>query len=244
MATKTKIPTIQSTTNYSQFNFFDENRGIDPANYKNLRESIEEVNLLHLKPIVVDQDMYVIDGQHRLQVAADLGVPIYYVQGEIADIHAVINLNANMRPWKLKDYLQYFCKKGKQDYIELREFQTTHDLNITDAINLLGFGGTSAWQSALQKFKRGNFEIRTREVAEDFIDKIEQLSKFYDFAKTRSFIRAFMKLYKSDKFDFERLYNKATYASRKVQRSPNADMYLRQLDELYNFNTNDTVHFF
>ena len=73
------MSTIYKTTDYSQFKFLPGNRKI-AGNI--LIESILEKNKLATHPIVVSKDMFVIDGQHRLDAASSLGIPIYYIIDE------------------------------------------------------------------------------------------------------------------------------------------------------------------
>ena len=72
---------IHSTQNYRQFNFIRENRDV---NFKSLLESVQKKNLLDCHPIICDEDLNVIDGQHRLKVAETLQVPIYYIISKTA----------------------------------------------------------------------------------------------------------------------------------------------------------------
>ena len=53
------------------------NRPINERYVTELKKEIERKNLLHVNPILVSDDYTVIDGQHRLAIAQDLGVPIY-----------------------------------------------------------------------------------------------------------------------------------------------------------------------
>ena len=54
------------------------NRPIDPRHLAEAGCSDQEKNLLRDNPIAVDHNGCVVDGQHRLKAAEQLGVPIYY----------------------------------------------------------------------------------------------------------------------------------------------------------------------
>jgi ParB-like chromosome segregation protein Spo0J len=49
---------------------------------KRLAEEMKVKNLLHLYPIVIDQDGVILDGQHRFEAAKSIESEIYYVQSE------------------------------------------------------------------------------------------------------------------------------------------------------------------
>ena len=70
---------VEETTDYKQFKKVKGNRGYAQRHLKNLVSSIAQNNLLQYSPIIVNDKMEVIDGQHRLAAAQSLGLPIYYV---------------------------------------------------------------------------------------------------------------------------------------------------------------------
>lgn len=74
---------MKSTTNYDMFKFRDDNRTkIRKRHVDTLAESIQRNNQLEKHPIVVNQDMEIINGQHRLCAAKELGIPVYYIVQE------------------------------------------------------------------------------------------------------------------------------------------------------------------
>ena len=59
-------PVIQRTNKYDLFKRIESNREVNPAHLKKIEKSISEKNFLHLYPIIVNERMEIIDGQHRL----------------------------------------------------------------------------------------------------------------------------------------------------------------------------------
>ena len=72
---------VYQSVNYAQFQPIDGNRTILQHHLKRLKKSMEE-NFL-ISPILVNEKMEIIDGQHRFEAAKSLGLPIYFfiVQG-------------------------------------------------------------------------------------------------------------------------------------------------------------------
>src|SRR5690606_774965 len=70
---------MNKTTDYSIFGEIESNREVDLRHVRKLMKAIEKRNLLHLNPIIVDEQNRVIEGQHRLEAAKQLQVPIYYI---------------------------------------------------------------------------------------------------------------------------------------------------------------------
>ena len=54
---------IYKTTNYSIFSFLQGNRSVSKKN--SLVKSIQKIDLTMYKPILVDSEFRIIDGQHR-----------------------------------------------------------------------------------------------------------------------------------------------------------------------------------
>ena len=68
---------ILKTTEYTMFKFIKGNRPINYTHVGNLVNSIKEKDLA--MPIIVDQDMNVVDGQHRLKAYEILSKPVTYI---------------------------------------------------------------------------------------------------------------------------------------------------------------------
>jgi hypothetical protein len=102
---------IYHTQNYDIFKFSPKNRPHE--DYKYLLESIRKNNLLHENPIKVDFDMKVLDGQHRLRSARELGVPIYFEYSSAKE--SDIPLLQVQKTWHLLDYA-HFYRDEKEDY--------------------------------------------------------------------------------------------------------------------------------
>jgi hypothetical protein len=69
---------VYITTKYSQFKILSDNRDVNSLHVKRLVESFNDMHLVC--PIIVNENMEVIDGQHRLQASIETGLPIYYIQ--------------------------------------------------------------------------------------------------------------------------------------------------------------------
>lgn len=63
---------IKRTNNYDMFKRLEGNRFVDPKKVNKLKKSINEVGYIS-NPIIVNEKMEVIDGQHRLEALKELG---------------------------------------------------------------------------------------------------------------------------------------------------------------------------
>ena len=69
---------VYETTDYEQFGKLKGNRNINEAQVIGIRNSIEKIGYQPV-PILVNERLEVIDGQHRLEAARTLGIPIYFI---------------------------------------------------------------------------------------------------------------------------------------------------------------------
>lgn len=175
MADKTSV---LSTKNYDQFQTILGNR---LTNYDHIRTLVREItakNLLATCPIIVNEKMEVIDGQHRLEAAKLLGVPIYYVKVEGLTIKQVVRLNRSQKPWKLGDYLELHVAHKNQNYLLLKEFIEKHHISITNGMIILSsVGYVTADRS---KFKEGDWRATTSlEDAEELMALFSRLKPMF-----------------------------------------------------------------
>jgi hypothetical protein len=169
---------IKQTTNYQLFKKHESNRAIDETNLKKLRNSVQSRNLLEYRPILVDVNFRIIDGQHRLEIAKELQLPIYYqVQEDLKD-EDIILLNANQKNWGFDDYLNFFMNKGYEHYIRLNQYCLKHKLTPTLAMITL----KSKDSRKNDLFKRGKFVFVEDNVfqGEIIIEKIKSIIDYID----------------------------------------------------------------
>ena len=126
---------ILETSDYSIFQKHSSNRNIDKSNLNKIINSIKARNLLYLRPIIVNKNFEIIDGQHRLEAAKYLELPVFYqIQPEAVD-EDIILLNDNMKRWTIDDYLNYYLSKGNIEYTKLNEFIKKYTPAIKTRVN-------------------------------------------------------------------------------------------------------------
>ena len=118
---------MKETTNYDMFKFREDNRKeISNVHVRVLVRSITHNNMLKYKPILVNSKMEVLDGQHRLLAAKEIGVPIFYEVEKDMDIKSIISLQTQ-KAWTTTDYINAYAKNGYEDYIKLSDFCKKND---------------------------------------------------------------------------------------------------------------------
>jgi hypothetical protein len=152
---------IYKTIMYHLFKRLEGNRPIDERNLKNIIASMQKENRLQLHPIIVNEDYYILDGQHRFAAAKGLDLPIYYVVSKGKDEKQaythIMDANINQKKWTLEDYLNLYAKKDhNENYIEFINLMEMLDIKSKALCGLL-FGNKSG--SAFEKIKEGNFKL-------------------------------------------------------------------------------------
>lgn len=153
---------MPKTNDYSKFKFRKDNRDkIDFQHVKRLVNSIKEKNLLQFQPVLINADWEILDGQHRILAARELGVEVYYEQRNDLKPEDIIRINI-AKAWTKDDYLNFYKQNGYSEYITLSEFCQNHALGVSVSLRILGKGSRKdgiEFQMGKFKFPReGNWE--------------------------------------------------------------------------------------
>lgn len=232
---------INKTTDYTIFKRMDGNRGIDQHHLKYLKKAIAEDNQLSIHPIIVNKDYSVIDGQHRLEAAKELGLEIYYIKSDTVSDNHLIQANVNQKSWELANFIECYAEKDKNpEYIKLKELLHATHLQPKALLTLL-LGNVSL--PILSFIKTGRFRFPTNENPLEIVDAFQT---FMAFTKDRrikpsgmftnyNFTRAFRWLYKTTGFDEGILLKKLEMKWFELKPQPSAFLYYELLLSIYNF---------
>ena len=245
---------MNTTNDYKQFKFISGNRKLNPTNLNNLRDSIKKKNLLKASPILVSEDMEVIDGQHRLKVAEELGLEISYITLLLEDKKDLLSLtqllNSNMKIWGSEDYLMSHIELGNDEYCTLNEFRKKYQLTITLALGYLSSGSgypspVSKREASLMKdFREGNFKVNNLNNAIEHAEKMLDFMPYVDDGvyKDRRFIAA-VKIAEKQ-VTHKRLLEKLALSREKVGRQVSVTAFVRKLEDIYNFRNMKKIRFY
>lgn len=238
MWTKLINTLMESTNNYGQFKLFDANREVNERHVKKLMDRIEANNLLHVNPIIVDHDMRVIDGQHRLEASRRLGVPVYYIVGDGITETDISDLNAGRKNWSLLDYVTFWTVKKQPGYDVLSRFINKYPfVPLTSLIMLLSTTG----KRDRADIEEGRINVRNQAEAEKVLAYLSAIRNYTDLAYTGSFIIAMIRIYRTGEYDHERMMRKIGMQPRALVKCVNTAQYVAMLEELYNYHERDKV---
>ena len=109
---------VYTTTDYSIFKRLTGNRDIPESRISKIVDSIQKIGWVH-NPIVVNENMEVIDGQGRLTALQRLKMPVEYIIAPGAGTRECIYMNMNMVNWKLPDFIKSYAEQGNENYQRL-----------------------------------------------------------------------------------------------------------------------------
>ena len=152
--------TIQSTRDYDKFSLLRGNRLVIPGHVARLTTSILQKNMLAQNPIIVNEKFDVIDGQHRLEVARNNDLEIFYIVIPGAMLEEIITLNSNNRVWNSMDYVNSYASQGDKDFLWLKEYVEENGISISQALLFLFSNEGTGPRMALRK---GRLELSERQ---------------------------------------------------------------------------------
>lgn len=228
---------IQSTTNYHQFKDIRGNREINRVHLNKLVKSIEDNDMLEANPIIVNDLMQILDGQHRLLAAEKLGVPIHYVVIPTGNISEVQLFNSNLRAWTMINFLNSYIARGNENYVELKKFMDKTGLSL--GISLMLFSGTSKaknGRSTVNDFKNGDFTTNFKEFAETTYKAIKKIAPFCDDVSwnDREMVSAMMLVHRAG-ITYDDLIEKIERSGMRIPRFATRKPYIRLFEDILSY---------
>lgn len=171
---------INYTRELGQFKSNINNREINESYVDEIVGSIEKYGFWPHEPIVVDKDMTVLEGHHRLEAAKKACVGVHYVENSIPGITPIeMSTTANRKKrWTVKEVCELRAKQSDEDYSKLVEFVEQTGIEFSAALPLCckGVGPTSR-SLAQGRVKSGTFQFEVDEKSQRIVDMIEILHR-------------------------------------------------------------------
>jgi len=178
-------PVIKTTTDYSRFKRINSNREISRPHLRKLITAIQQKNLLHLYPLIINTDREIIDGQHRLKAAQELNLPVYYLTDDKVSKSDIALMNSNRKSWGGKDYIGFFAEEGVEGFSKLHSLVNEFPkISITCALRLMEKGGMSCYQGGHinSDMRAGKIDASNYDMASKIADVAKKLSDKYPYA--------------------------------------------------------------
>ena len=229
---------IQKQNEYAMFDLLNINRKIRPRKVDWMVVSISIIDLGNEYPIITTPSKrgiyYIWDGQHRFTARKKLGLPIYFIPTAKMNIKSVARLNMCQDKWNMHDVRDSFSTQDVHEYKVFKGYQEKYGFSVSTTLMVL----TGArWGKAREDFLSCDLKITNSiSVANQFGEAVGDFSKHIEHNKHRDFVHAFKKLFDHPDYDHVTMMNKMEYLSRKMGKCADTATYLKQFEEVYNYN--------
>lgn len=235
---------LRYSKDYELFKFKPENRKeIDKNHVKKLARSIASHNMLDICPIIVNEQMEIMDGQHRFYACKELNIEVVYVVKAEMKAIDIVTLNCNSKAWGASDYLNFYIHQGNQEYRKLENFMKIHNISIRVAINIT-MGQT---HSVRDDFKEGKFIFSEEDWGDEIdicwqtIDMVKRLNGGHPFLKSTRFWRGLLKLVRHPDFDSSKWFFNLTRMCGDVMPKRTSRDYVEMLQKIYNWKNSNKI---
>lgn len=233
---------IRSTKDHSIFNKLSGNRNINNNHLKSLVASMKKENLLALKPILVNELMEVVDGQHRLEAAKELDLEIYYLIISKTGARQVSRINSHQKNWKNEDYLNLYVEAfASEEYIKLKSFMSKYNFDLNISFSFLDYPIRKIEKR--EEFQQGGFVFPTDE--ESLITLLSKYNSINNLIKHHNikpavafssiiFVNSLIRFIKSKKISWDVFWKKLEDNWVRIGKRYNVDQYLDMFLDIYN----------
>lgn len=239
--------TIYETKDYDKFSDLFINRVVRPTQVEKKVNLILKNDMTSLMPIIVTPDLKIIDGQHRFRALKQLNKPIFYVIKNDYQINDVMDINASSTDlWKGQDFLEYYIKQGKVNYIIFSQIMKKFEFNLTELLHLIGAG--DKLRNPHQDFKDGTLVLRNEKDITILTSYLHQMKPFYRTTPT-PLVKAIVFLYDwKPEVKFKKLFEQLQVEKRrlrgdKLEASTKTEFVLLQLETIYNHKARKVLRF-
>ncbi len=210
------MPEIKHTLDHQNFQLISCNREIREKHVSKLASDPDFANNIPYNPIIVNEKMQIIDGQHRYLACRKLGIPIPYIVKEGANLQDIMRVNVNQKSWESKDFLRFYSQQKNQHYIFISNLKEKYAYPLYLLNTICRKFDNINKNDYNQSYKDGSLHISNKveilEFCDFFIPKMKELQQFHDkdvsHLFTLAYTEAFIDIYrtKRDKFD-KLMYN-------------------------------------
>jgi hypothetical protein len=230
---------IQQTEEYNLFKRIAGNRTINKAQVSKLFESFgNHPELASAAPILVNEQMQIVDGQHRLEALKKLGIPVTYVMIEGLGMRDVQILNSATKTWTPLDYAKSYSEMGYTDYDVYLQFRKKYHLSHNILMSYLSASPDESMRghtNTIHSFRSGGFKAADIKRANTLCQQLIDMQQYYNRGDSRAFALAFKIAASHPQYDHARMLAKTAEHPDYLKDSPYAEDYMRQLEKIYNF---------
>ena len=257
MNTHEVIGHVYKTFSYDDFKILKGNRDVDHIN--SIKKSMVDNGPL-FNPILVNENMEILDGQNRFYASKELGLPIYYVIRPGYGVKETRILNRNSKNWTFHDYVKSYAGEGIQGYIDLKKLiDMFPELPPNKVIHIANGKLSNDSRVGTDKYNKGNisdnvnsikkgvYQVKDMEKAISIGNMIMEYKGLDDnerpIFKRPEFISAIIKLSRCVDFDNDEVIRKIKMYPRTFVPCISSDEYIRMIEGIVNFKRKQKIRY-
>lgn len=223
------------TSDYDKFQFMTANRDVSRQYVNSLKQALQaHPEIMEMQPLLCNENLFIIDGQHRFTAAVELGMPITYAVVPGIGIEVARAMNILQRSWGPRDFAKSYAignNKHYQAYIKAQDdYELGHNI-------LMAYLTQKKIHGANKGFRQGLFEVEDVAKGREFLDRLLEIKENIPFVLTTPFAFALLKCFTNPVFKYDRFIDKLKkHGNMVLHRSTSEDDYLRMIEEIYNYN--------
>lgn len=198
---------IHYTADYNLFHLMPDNRDVKDSREAKIAASINEVGYIPV-PILVNENMEIIDGQGRYMALMKLGLPIAYIVVPNLGIHECIAMNISGTTWGDEDYIKSYAAQGNENYERLSKLlydEYPGQFRLTNVL-MASIGK----QADTQSIRAGSITLSEESMADayqylDYVSNINKGLKFNGMVMPSKLVNAVIFSVQIDGVDADRL---------------------------------------
>jgi len=224
---------VKETTDYTIFERSSQNRNLSIPQVNRLRRSMHQNGFLLSFPISCIEDgngvLLVTDGQHRLEAAKALGIPVYYVIEEKSVDPSVI---PTQKKWTAADFLNRYAAAGNETYLYIKQVAQHFGVSSTTAAALLL---NDLNNNRTNEFRSGNAEIRTKEEALSALSCAKNCLRVNPNLLINPLVKTIFRIHVLRNVDFHKALMRIEQNTDQMVRFNSMDRGYEEIEKAYNF---------
>jgi hypothetical protein len=234
---------IQESLDYDKFSFLPNNRDIDPKLKESLKQAMIDFPVIsRMLPLIVNEKLQIIDGQHRYVAAQELGYPIIYIVIPGIGIEVARSMNIVGKHWSPVDYAESYAKEGNRNYQIYLECRDEYGLPHNVTIVALAGGQNKGVNTP---FKQGKFEVFDEERARLWLGRLIEVDSLVPIPMISAFAYALIQCFKNDSFNYAVFRKKLALpaGSALVRQYATIRDYILMVEDIYNSYMKNKIRF-
>jgi hypothetical protein len=233
---------IHYTTDYGRFKFLKGNRDINEGKVNKIKKVIQAgIDVLKYAPIIVNEAMEIIDGQHRFAVSREMKGNVYYVIHKEADLSIVPTINSNSSKWRNIDFLNSYADLKKPAYLSLIKFMEEFSgIGLSTAIKIV-HAGTMEVSDAVESFRDGVLSNDHIELAHKVATLLNDFRPHMENPFSSRMFRVMLQLMDNGKYDHALMLKKLQDSGRRIENLTSPKTIIQDMESVINHRMKERV---